>query len=400
LTSYGDMRRQGVLSLEDVARVYDLKGSVLYDAENQTPSPTGKEGPLNSLGDLDFIISSEGAGMADLAMVLKKDLLKAISEKAGMMGLIGLSIGLSVRGYELDDAVSNFDEELGAYVIPDDVMDVLGCIGGMEGGQAFNLLGNIGIKVSTFAAIKVGSQDALYELRHEQSHNKYREAHPAELPYKSIEQTLIDEVYAHFAGFISTYGRDKLFEKRALRWGEMDWFENVLNLLVNDYVGKDVEQRAFIVKKLSYAISIIKLAFKDNQDSKIMDFILKANNLDEILGITPLEHQQWLIDGAVQPVNHSEIRERWIQFKPDSAMGASKLQHFEKGGIDLNSANLNLLIKRDGKGVPLPIDKQDMEQLKGIRGFVPVILGIRPVINLPIVNELQQKLQSNPSVVS
>ncbi len=54
LTSYGDLRRQGVLSLEDVARVYDLKGNVLYDAENQIPSTLG-EG-----SDLDFIISSDG----------------------------------------------------------------------------------------------------------------------------------------------------------------------------------------------------------------------------------------------------------------------------------------------------------------------------------------------------
>ncbi len=53
LTSYGDLRRQGVLSLEDVGRVYDLKGNVLYDAENRTPSVTGE--------GLDFIIAGDGA---------------------------------------------------------------------------------------------------------------------------------------------------------------------------------------------------------------------------------------------------------------------------------------------------------------------------------------------------
>jgi tetratricopeptide (TPR) repeat protein len=60
-----------------------------------------------------------------------------------------------------------------------------------------------------------------------------------------------------------------------------------------------------------------------------------------------------------------------------------------KGGIDLNAAHLNLQIKRDGNGVPLPINMQDMEQLKNIQGFVPEIIEIKPALNLPILRELQ-----------
>ena len=33
----------------------------------------------------------------------------------------------------------------------------------------------------------------------------------------------------------------------------------------------------------------------------------------------------------------------------------------EPGGIDFNSANLNLQIKRDGRGVPLPISQQNLK---------------------------------------
>ena len=66
----------------------------------------------------------------------------------------------------------------------------------------------------------------------------------------------------------------------------------------------------------------------------------------------------------------------------------------EKGGIDLNSANLDLQIKRDGRGVPLPLAQQDMAQLSRIQGFVPEIIEIKPAVNLPIISELQQKLQS------
>jgi CheY-like chemotaxis protein len=63
------------------------------------------------------------------------------------------------------------------------------------------------------------------------------------------------------------------------------------------------------------------------------------------------------------------------------------------GGIDFNSVNLNLQIKRDGKGVPLPLAQQDMAQLSRIQGFEPEIIEIKPALNVPIISELQQKLQ-------
>ncbi len=80
------------------------------------------------------------------------------------------------------------------------------------------------------------------------------------------------------------------------------------------------------------------------------------------------------------------INERLKSLGGDSAM--------LNGGIDLNAANLDLEIKRDGRGVPLPWSKQDMAQLSRIEGFVPVIIDIKPVSELPLLNELQQKLQS------
>ncbi len=63
------------------------------------------------------------------------------------------------------------------------------------------------------------------------------------------------------------------------------------------------------------------------------------------------------------------------------------------GGIDFNSANLNLQIKRNGRGVPLPLSQQDMAQLSRIQGFIPEITEIESVVNLPILIELRQRLQ-------
>ncbi len=54
------------------------------------------------------------------------------------------------------------------------------------------------------------------------------------------------------------------------------------------------------------------------------------------------------------------------------------------GGIDLNPALLDLQIKRDGNGVPLPLPQQPIETMH-IDGFLPVIINITPISNLPLV---------------
>jgi hypothetical protein len=57
------------------------------------------------------------------------------------------------------------------------------------------------------------------------------------------------------------------------------------------------------------------------------------------------------------------------------------------GGIDLNAASLDLQIKRDGNGVPLPVSQQNLDNIK-IDGLVPVILDIKPAVGLPLFSEL------------
>ncbi len=55
-----------------------------------------------------------------------------------------------------------------------------------------------------------------------------------------------------------------------------------------------------------------------------------------------------------------------------------------RGGIDLGQSNLDLQIKRDGNGVPLPISAQPIETMH-INGFVPVIINITPVTNFSML---------------
>lgn len=49
------------------------------------------------------------------------------------------------------------------------------------------------------------------------------------------------------------------------------------------------------------------------------------------------------------------------------------------GGIDFSDANLNLQIKRDGRGIPLPIGYQNLEHIQ-IEGLVPIIINIQPMV--------------------
>jgi hypothetical protein len=59
------------------------------------------------------------------------------------------------------------------------------------------------------------------------------------------------------------------------------------------------------------------------------------------------------------------------QLDPDKAID-------NVGGINLNPALMDLQIKRDGNGIPLPIDQQPILQMK-IDGFSPIIIDVKPL---------------------
>jgi hypothetical protein len=105
------------------------------------------------------------------------------------------------------------------------------------------------------------------------------------------------------------------------------------------------------------------------------------------LDIYPDDRQN-IVNIRITPNDNSVVN-------PDINPGPDRALLTPTGGIDFNAANMNLQIKRDGRGVPLPLSQQDMAQLNSIQGFVPEIIEIRPAVNVPIINELQQKLQSS-----
>jgi len=64
------------------------------------------------------------------------------------------------------------------------------------------------------------------------------------------------------------------------------------------------------------------------------------------------------------------------------------------GGIDLDAAMMDMRIKTDGSGVPLPIELQDIDNVN-VPGLSPVILEIMPVIPaaIPILSEMMNSFE-------
>ena len=92
-----------------------------------------------------------------------------------------------------------------------------------------------------------------------------------------------------------------------------------------------------------------------------------------------MEHQQWLIDVGIQPANHATIREKWIQFKPDLAM-----QALEKGGIDLNPAQMSMQVKKEGEDFKFNFNGTEIDAAQ-VTGATFTIRTMTPVTNLPLI---------------
>ncbi|MEW5895511.1 MAG: hypothetical protein AB1650_07130 [Candidatus Omnitrophota bacterium] len=122
----------------------------------------------------------------------------------------------------------------------------------------------------------------------------------------------------------------------------------------------------------------IKARFKVPEGADAMEFNIRLVNKSSA--------EQWFDNNTVVNIKKADGT-------ADAAMMAEtrrKIEFFASqkvrdGGINLDRATLDLQIKRDGKGVALPVDKQQIESLKGIEGFVPVIINVTPIPSLPLI---------------
>ncbi len=93
-----------------------------------------------------------------------------------------------------------------------------------------------------------------------------------------------------------------------------------------------------------------------------------------------------LSDGRDLYLPSQEIIQQAVASSPlfQSAITEEVVDNGQYGGINLNPQLLDLQIKRDGEGVPLPLPQQPVQQMD-IGGFLPVIINITPVPNLPLL---------------
>lgn len=83
--------------------------------------------------------------------------------------------------------------------------------------------------------------------------------------------------------------------------------------------------------------------------------------------------------GGISSSGVSSLVDREIQSSAfDNTEVSSDKTQPEYGGIDFNPAMLDLQIKRDGNGIPLPVFQQPIHNMK-IDGFLPVIINVSPV---------------------
>jgi len=72
-----------------------------------------------------------------------------------------------------------------------------------------------------------------------------------------------------------------------------------------------------------------------------------------------------------------------IQFNEE---GANKIVSSPIGGIDLNPNEINMQLRKEGKGVVMPVFlPEQVYQLQNTIGFLPVIINIAPVLSLPLL---------------
>lgn len=109
------------------------------------------------------------------------------------------------------------------------------------------------------------------------------------------------------------------------------------------------------------------------QEVRLQELITDTHEL-----ILQADQPAVLANPVVEPSQKKRTTRR-AQPQEDKAQVADQAK--DLGGIDLNTEQMDFMIKRDAQGVPLPMKSQDLANIK-INGLYPVIVNISPVANL------------------
>ena len=134
----------------------------------------------------------------------------------------------------------------------------------------------------------------------------------------------------------------------------------------------------YVVSKLQELGYAIDNAFTDNSQvfaGVVYDTIREATGKGEAMLF-----QAYGGASDTQGKSVAELKDKG----KDEAMTVT-LKPDTTGGIDLNPELMDLQIKRDGNGVALPLLDQPVDVLQNIEGFIPVIIQMTPITNMPLI---------------
>ena len=140
------------------------------------------------------------------------------------------------------------------------------------------------------------------------------------------------------------------------------------------------------------AAGAVRIQYGGSMDAANVEILIQKSNIDGgLIGGAALKPDDFvrIVTASLDHFNASssplEEQGQGARVKePGIASDEIRMTNKEVGGIDLNPALLDLQIKRDGNDVPLPLPMQPIENMH-IDGFLPVIINITPISNLPML---------------
>ncbi len=98
-------------------------------------------------------------------------------------------------------------------------------------------------------------------------------------------------------------------------------------------------------------------------------------------------------ESVSSPVDENNEGRGKLQVRTEESIAA------EKGGIDLNPNTIDMqLEKENGQGFVLPAATfEQIESLRNVEGFLPTIINIVPIVNLPLLLGFADDQDSEPN---
>lgn len=284
--------------------------------------------------------------------------------------MIGISVALSFQDLKLEDLYGRYDDEYSVIVVKDKVLSIIGKATGIESGGAFSFKGFVIVPESMLRKARDGDKEAQELIRHEERHNDYREKN-GEGNNFSVEQGLIEELYAYFASFVDIYGTEALNEERQTAIGKGQWNLIVGNVLNKEYINGQFKNLSS--EKEKEILTVMVYAASWTTDSMIknygLDFTLEylksIKTLKEIAFFRkPYGRFLSLIDNYKEalklniqsPINEEEYNilvEKFLQFKEKYFKTHSK----DQLSADTSVGDLSAIV---GVATTSQVDSQQM----------------------------------------